>query len=311
MNKRKIFRFLLLLLLPLAAACTKEDYRNCPAGLYITFEANNPKHVYPEKVQRVYLFFYDGKGDLAAEFRYERDDLRATDRAAFVPQLPTGTYRVVAVVNGGVFTRTQDIEKYSTLHTMLVEEELNYKPVDFFTAEKEITVAVNTTSVIPTEKMMLAKHNNDIHLNIVYDGYVLPAGSDLDAFVCGNNRRFEYVSYACPTSSFVRYLAWSRRTNIANSLPDGFSFTTMRLWHGGDICLHLEEVPTRSGRSIVLNIADELAKVRDDKGNPLYDTDDKLEYHDEYEITVRLGKDFVVLSITIDKWDTIGGGVEV
>ena len=57
-----------------------------------------------------------------------------------------------------------------------------------------------------------------------------------------------------------------------------------------------------------------MAKVVQPDGSVLtypYATDDGLRYYDEYEISVKIGKSFVALEVTIDDWAVIQGGVEV
>lgn len=310
MNKKNI---LLLLFLPILmlAGCTKEDYRNCPAGLYVTFEPQNPKHNYAELVQGLDLYFYGQDGNLAANFHYDRDELRPYDRAAFVPQIPAGKYRLVAVVNDGADTETSGIEKYETLKFGLKKETVDSKITEFFTAQKQITVGLPGTE-IPTEKMELYKHNNHVRLKIVYDGYDAPADMTLQAYMQGHNRTFGYLFEGYSLEGLAIYLPWTTRYNT-EGLPEEFDMATMHIRLGGDLTVHLEETSETgaTGRSIVLNLADELKKVKNSAGQYLYDTDEKLWYYDEYEITVTIGKDFVVIGLTIDNWTIIGGGVEV
>jgi len=316
MNKKNILPTLLLPLL-LLAGCTKEDYRNCPAGLYVTFAPENPKHDYAALVQRMDLYFYGQDGNLAAKHHYDRQDLRAYDRAAYVPQLLSGTYRVVAVMNCGIDTETFDTEKYSTLRSRLKSETVSHRPVAFFSGEKTITVGLPGTE-IPTETIDIYKHTNDVRLKIVYDGYVAPAGKTLEAFIRGKNGMFRYDIGRSPGEKLATYYPWETKSDTPGSLPVEFDMTTMFIWHttsetACDLNVYLQETSASraTGRSVVLNLTEELKKVRDAEGYFLYDTDAKLRYHDEYEITVTLGKDFVVLEITIDNWNTIGGGIEV
>ena len=312
MNKKKILLFLLLPLL-LPAGCTKEDNRNCPTGLYVSFEPNNPKHNYPELVAYVDLYFYNPDGNLMADFHYLRDDLRANDRAAFVPYIPSGDYRLVAVINGRQDYETYGVEKYENLCTKLKEESITGKLMDFFTSEKQISIG-RSGPVIPTEKMMLAKHNNNIRLKILYDKYTAPYNMVLKAFVEENGGLFHYSTYSCSTTLYKHYFPWN--TLLGNDgLPLQFDISVFRLWIGSNVSLCLREVDnitgTVTGRSYTLNIIEKLIAVRNLSGDYLYDTDEKLEYNDEYEITITLGKDFVVLSLIIDDWQIIGGGVEV
>ena len=312
MNKKHILSFLLLLLL-LPAGCTKEDNRNCPAGLYVCFEPNNPKHNYQELVTQVDLYFYGADGELKADFHYSRNDLRTHDRAAFVPRMPAGEYKLVAVVNSGKDYETYGIENYETLYTKVKQDIVSDKLTDFFTSEKQITVG-RPASLVQTETLKLAKHNNNIRLKILYDNYTAPPNTVLDAFVEESCGHIYYSTYSGPPTRDVRYLPWNELSG-SDGLPLQFDISTFRLWIGSDAALCLREADAVSGidagRFYTLNITDALVTVKNAAGEFLYDTDEKLEYNDEYEITITIGKDFVILSVTIDNWDIISGGVVV
>jgi hypothetical protein len=304
----------LLLLLPILTGCTKEDYRNCPAGLYIAFETINPKQSYPDEVQNLSLYFFDPQtGDLAEEFHYLREELRETDRAALVPQIPAATYRVVAVINDGIDTQTTGAENYATLKTMLNEQTVDYKPVNFFTGEKEITVNVNTTKSIPVETMPVIKHNKNIHLNIVYDGYVAQPDVTFTSWIEGSDACYEYATQQ--NTSLARFTPWEVQLND-DGMPSRFSLSTMRFVRESDLTLHLQE--TANTRTVsahyIFNLTDELAGIIDES-NPdneyLYDTDEEIEFEDEFEITIKIGKDNIAIAVGVDRWDTIGGGVEL
>ena len=313
--KRRDTILAILLLLPIMTGCVKEDYGNCPEGLYIAFEPINPKHIYPDKVQRVSLYFYNPEsGDLAADFHYEKDELRVSDRAAFVPQIPAGTYRVVAVINDGIYTRTAGTGNYTTLHTMLDDEEMAYKPADLFTAEKDITVTVNTTMVVPVETMAIVKHNNDIYLNIIYDDYNAQEGMTFTSWIEGSDYCYEYAAGRNTLHALFR--PWDTRVNDSG-MPSRFSYSVMRLSRASDLVLHLQEIPVsraEAPRHYSFNLVDALALIIDET-NPdnqyLYDTDRELEYNDEFEITIKTGKEKVQIAVGVDQWDTIGGGVEL
>jgi len=312
MNKKKILWLLLPLLLP--AGCTKEDNRNCQAGLYICFETKNPKHSYPDLVAKLDLFFYGRDGNLKADFHYTRDELRQNDRAAFVPKISEGDYRIVAVVNGNNQDyETLGIETYEALYTRLREGTVDSKLTDLLSSEKQVTVG-RIGAVAQTETMTLAKHNNNIRLKIHYENYIAPYNTVLDAFVEESGGIFHYNTYSSPGVHHVRYLPWDKLSG-SNGLPQQFDISTFRLWIGSDATIHIREIDAISGnvtgRFYTLNITNALITVRNQAGEYLYDTNEKLEYYDEYEITITLGGDFVVLSVSIDNWNVVGGGVEI
>jgi len=310
MNKRKILSLLLPMLL--AAGCVKEDNRNCPTGLYVTFEANNPKHDYPELVTGVALYFYGPDGELKANFHYSREELRSYDRAAYVPSIPAGNYKVVAVVNGEDDYETYEVENYQTLWTKVRQDIVTNKLTDFFTSEKQITIGHR--SGVSTEKMMLAKHNNNIRLKILYEGYIASDNTVLEAFAKESSALFHYSTYSSFATHPVRYHPWNELLGH-NGLPLQFDISVFRLWIGSDATICLRETEaltgTDTGRFYTLNITEALITVKNSADEFLYNTNEKLEYTDEYEVTITLGKDFVVLSLSINNWYIIGSGVDV
>jgi hypothetical protein len=219
----------------------------------------------------------------------------------------------VAVVNGEKDYETYGVDRYEDLSTQLKQGTVNEKLTDLFTSEKLFTVG-RSGGNIQTETMSLVKHNNDIRLKILYDGYVAPAGMTLEAFAEESGGIFHYSTYSSPATRYVRYLPWAELSG-SNGLPRQFDISVFRLWIGSDAILTLRETDiltgTVTGRSYALNITEVLTQVKNEAGAFLYDTDEKLEYNDEYEITITLGTDFVVLSVSVDNWHIVGGGVGV
>jgi hypothetical protein len=315
MKKRDII-LTLLVLLPAFIGCTKEDYRNCPdirPDIYVVFEPTNPKHILRNEVQNASLYLYDpAMGDLARELHYLKSELRQSDMAAPIPpEVPAGTYRLVAILNDGIYTTTTGTENYSTLKSSLNNADMDYKPVDFYASEKMITVADNITTV---ETMPVIKHNNNIHLNIIYDGYVATPGVTFTSWIESPDLYFEYETGV--NSLPTHFMPWEIQTGV-NGMPVRFSFTSMRLTTDNYRVLHLQETAATRAllppRHYKLVLADELAKIEDpdNPGEFLYDTDAELEFYDEFELTIKLGKDNIQIAVGVDRWDTIGGGVEL
>lgn len=303
----------LLALSSAATGCIKEDYSNCPTGVYVTFDTSNPKHDYAARVQSVDLYFYDSEGDLTRHYYYEKEQLRRSDRAAYVGGLPAGEYRLLAIVNGGFETQTENVQKFSTIRSRIAGETVKNNLTDFFTAEKQVTVRSGAARN-RAERMTLDKHNNNIRLNVLYDGYAASPETMLEAFITENNGVYEFRSGKCVRPCPVRYLPW--RINFSGGLPSSFDIPTMHIWHDSeqkgecDVTVVLQESVSgaAAGRSILLNLTRELMKVRDAKtGELLYDTDEKLLFNDEYEITMTIGADFALTALTINDWKN--GGV--
>jgi hypothetical protein len=341
MKKRNVI-LPLLLVLPLLTGCIKDDYRDC---LYIAFDAINPKHVYVDEVERVSIYFYGQEdGALVREYHFERDQLRSWDRAAIIADAPVGTYRVLALINDGIYTVTESSRNYTAAYTEVVTEVLDYNAEPLFSAVKEITVDADP-DVIQVEYMQLIKHNNNISLRIEYDEedpYIPTEGTNLIAWIEGSNRRHfyreQYELYTYNGNSPLNSNHWNRIDNRDDRTeehylpahPAQFDFTTMRLWHGSDVTLYLAETSepgsgsTRAGEPVritELDVDDYLKLIMNEAtGEQKYGSDIDLEYHDEYRITIRLTADEVVYPdpvspddtpLIVKKWDYVSGNINV
>jgi hypothetical protein len=331
--KKRNFILALLLVFPLLTGCIKDDFKDC---LYITFDAINPKHVYTEQVERVDLYFYDPESDaLVREYHFERDQLRKRDRAAIIPDAPAGTFRVLAIVNDGIYTVSENIENYVRAYTEVTSDELSYDAESLFSAAKEITVLADP-DYVQVENMQLTKHNNNVIIHIEYDEeapYIPTDGTNLTAWIDGSNRRQYYLNegqmkdkyelYTTNGSSKLTSNYWERIDNTAaHRLPDHparFSFTTMRLWHGSDVSLHVQETPQSGSRAPVDDLRtvdiDLELRLLLDESQQIYGSDLDLEYHDEFHITVRLDNGGVVVGdptddhLIVKKWDYVHGDI--
>ncbi|MDL2230277.1 FimB/Mfa2 family fimbrial subunit, partial [Alistipes sp. OttesenSCG-928-L06] len=160
----------------------------------------------------------------------------------------------------------------------------------------------------------VTKHTNHINLKVRFEDYTPPAASRLNAYIEARNGEYHYVGHSCRDNTYKTYVPHQQGPTLDS--PTDFRMTTLRLWHGEqeDIRLYVRE--TRSAdpnqtRVVSLNLAEELAKVKNNVGEYLYNTNEKLEFHDEYDIILTLGPDFVVVGLTIANWSVIGGGVGV
>ncbi len=304
---------LFTLLLLLWGSCINEDLSECETGHYICFDLRNPKYKFPEVVNTVDLYFYNQQnGNLAADYHYKKDQLREHDYAAYVPDMPSGQYNVVAIINNIECYKTFGIEEYNKLSTSLEGEIIEKKPIDIFSAQKEITIK-RISSIVSTDTMNLTKHTNNIHVNIRFEKYTPSSGNTVDTYIAGGNGVFNYSTYSCDKSSYRKYIAHQTAGSVLDEIPAEYDFTTMRLWRKSDMTLYIEEKGlTRNSQAIIeMDIEEELAKVKNENGEPLYDTDEKLEFHDDYEITITIGPSFVVVGLEINDWVIKDSNVEV
>ncbi|MCD8165353.1 MAG: FimB/Mfa2 family fimbrial subunit [Bacteroides sp.] len=291
-------------------SCIREDNSDCITGLYIYFNPENPKHDYPELVQTVNLYFYDEVGDLAAGFMYNKQELYSNDKAAFIENLPQGNYTLVSIINNVETYSTVDEQQMKSLESHLRDRLVDYPLVDFFSGIKELTVKQGASQQKVTTDIF--KHNNDIRVEVISDGYEPPPGATFNIYIEGNNGAYHYQSATCPEGNVIKYFPHHTEGN-QNDIFMVSQFTVMRLWRNADLALYLEErVPFQGvSRTLKLNIAEELAKVVDHQNEFLYDTDEKLSFTDEYTILITLGPNFILLELVINDWTLTGGGIEI
>ncbi len=332
--KRRETILSLLLALSLLTGCLRDDYGDC---LYITFDTLNPKHVYTEEVEHVSLYFYDGNGDLVRDYHYGRNQLRRSDMGAIVPDLPAGSYKVVAIVNDGIHTTTEGHTNYSTLTTRLNGGTLGSELPPIFIAEKEF--ATDTAPQIQTERMTLRKLNNNIVVHLLYDNdrepgpgeefapYAPTDGTNLTARVEGTNGRYHHELVGGSTK--LTAYPWHRIDNgdphYLPEHPARFTLSTMDFRHDGKLTLYLSETLTaRSStdievRHISLDIANYLRQAQQALG-VVYATDGEfqqyLDFEDEFHIHVRLGSMVEIflppdICIEVLGWDKVSGGIDV
>lgn len=289
----------------------------CPSGRYIIFQAINPKHNLNTMGKTLDLLFYGEDNRLVERFHYtkEREGDFRSDGAVFVPTLPEGTYTTLALFNHdpacyGIF----DEERYDEIYSKVSADTVKTPPADLFVGTKPISFNKGEEH-ITLITMRMAKHTNNVNLKIVFQDYTPPTGATLSSYIYGDNGMFDYSDYACIKNNYRTYLSYNGKTS-GSGFETNYKIKTMSLWLDSDIQLVVEEeIPWTRGattkRSIKINLVEELKKVKNDKGELLYDTDEKLEYNDEYDITMTIGPNFIMLGLTIDDWAIIGGGVEV
>ncbi len=215
------------------------------------------------------------------------------------------------------------------------QETLAYDAEPFMSAERTITIGAapaTRAADIEEHRMVLAKHNNNVFLHLTYETYAPLDGTNLTAWIEAPNRAFDHGAYTCPAGQRLTSDNWNRVDNIEHDPehrypyhPAEFAFSTMRLWHGSGVTLHVEEVLEPESevdpnelRRITFDVTELLREyVEPETLERIYDTDEELEYHDEYHITIMLGlrdAGLIVgdgLVLTVRKWDYIKDDIEL
>lgn len=303
----------LLMLLILSGSCINDDLSDCPSGRYLHFETINTKYTFQDIVETVDLYIYDGN-ELADTKTYTRQDIQSMGYKVYLDERPSGTqFHYVAIVNQTEdYYQTIDSENLETMFTELASSRGDSLP-DLFHGAKDILFEYRLHGT--TDTIYLKKNTNKINLYVGFEGYELPEESTLNSYIQGKNG--QYDSENKPVEK-TRYTYQPYRWTMGTGEYDYDShFTTMRLWIGSDTDITLEKhdspvSPLRSEQVqqlYKLNIVEELAKVVAGNGEYLYNTDEKLELEDEFDIILLLDGNFVVLELIINDWVVINNNV--
>ncbi len=319
MNKiSKQLLYLLICILTfiiLFGSCINEDMSNCPSGRYLHFETINKKYEFKDIVEKVDLYIYDGE-ELVDKKTYSRAEIEASDYKIYLDERPNGMeLHYIALINEfDDYFRTVDADHKETLQTAIVAakgDSVKNRLPNIFHGAKDILFS-NKLLGIP-DTIYLKKNTNDINLFVAFKGYELPSSSHLSSFICGSNGKYNYDNQPIETTTYT-YLPYTAALG-SGEYDYNSHFTTMRLWIGADTDIRLEkkdEVLSPLAPAVEtlhrLNITEELAKVTVN-GEYIYNTDEKLEAEDEYDITIILDGNFVVLELVINDWVIVRNGV--
>lgn len=317
MNKRLHIQWGLLALVFIMGSCINDDLSDCPVNKYLYFETLNSKYTFREVVEKVDLYMYDGD-KLVDTKTYSRTDIQATDYKIPLYDYPNKSERwCIALVNQTENCyRTVNADQIQTLQTELIATEgdtVKNRISDLFHGAKGLYFEYPHTM---TDTIYLKKNTNDINLFVSFDGYKLPSGSRLDAVLSGTNGQYDSDNNPVKITRYT-YLPYNQNVNDG---PYAFTahFTTMRLWIGGDkeIRLDKESVSDTGGpnaRKMLhkLNVTEVLAQITGPNGDYLYDTNEKLEAEDVFNIFITLDGNFVILELKINDWFLIKDGIKI
>lgn len=156
--------------------------------------------------------------------------------------------------------------------------------------------------------MYLSKNTNNIHLTVHMSDGAVPASAQVDAYMHGCNGLYDSQNKA-KGNTMVTYLPHASSKVVTST----YDFTTLRLWIGDDLTMKIEQ--NESGKQAVplatIPVTQWLAELENDNGEKLYDTDDKLEMEDEFNIEISLDGKAVIIGVKINGWYLIKPNVDL
>lgn len=298
----------------LMGSCINDDLSNCTVERYLHFETLNKKYNFKDIVEKVDLYIYDGD-ELINTKTYSRTDIQATDYKIPLYGYPGKTkLHYIALVNQSeTCYHTINTEQKKDLLTEILPaqgDSVKNRLSNIFHGAKYIDFDYSTANTSDT--IYLKKNTNNINLFVSFDGYELPENNYLKSFISGSNGKYDYENTPITDTKYT-YLPYNSKVNDKQYAYTS-QFTTMRLWIGADTEIKLEKEDFTGSPVITesvqkLNITEVLAKIVDSNKEYLYNTNEKLEKEDEYNIFITLDGSFVIMDLTINNWFVIKGGV--
>ncbi|MCD7906226.1 MAG: FimB/Mfa2 family fimbrial subunit [Clostridium sp.] len=312
----KLYKQLITILCLTAAlsGCIKEDLDDC-YEVYLAFECINPNYKFSETVQELELLFYNEAGELAYHLPYTRSVLSANGWKANITYDVTqpGKYTVVALVNYHTenplsLTNKENKEKFLAEIKYDNERWVNYTVTDSYHGIYELQLNKNEGETM-VHTIPLSKNTNTIQLTIEFEQE--EDAKDLNfyrSYLVGENARVNW-NYTIPAHQPVYYK--HEKTSYGNgevTIQDYFK--TMRIHTDGNLKLHMEFVEKGITYSQVVDIPRTLVRVEKD-GVLIYDTNEKLELYDYFEIKVKINGEFVITQLTVSDWNVVIGNEDV
>ncbi|MCD8102748.1 MAG: FimB/Mfa2 family fimbrial subunit [Alistipes sp.] len=321
--KNLLFKILILSITISVASCSvKEDMDDCPPPaderIVLEFECikiydtGDREIVFNKVTEELELLFYDKQGDLIYDLRYTAAQLAGNGWGVYLEQqkVKAGNYTLLALVNyGNEHYTVTGKEKLETLLAGLKygpsraddenPGEINFPLTDTYYGRYNLALEYDSSD--RAHKVMLSKNTNMINLTVVcqdQDDY--RSITSFETRISGNNTLYDWKNSAVHANA-VSYVPYASSYN-----DEGRWYTdrnkTMRLWHTSDLKLEIDVTADGYIHNQTQNIAQWL--VKDDR----YDTDEKLEHYDEFNIEITFAKGFVVISVMINGWYIIDIG---
>lgn len=295
----------LLLLIMFGCSRIKDDLDDCPVILHLYFESVMRKYQYEDVTDRLDLYMYDNSGKLMKKYSYTREELEAMD-FSHVSEMKKGQYMFVASVNQADcydVSGEHDMNALNISLNTVYGNEVHDRQKDLYHGNKIVPIPDYRKGTIHVyDTIALYKNTNHINVDVVYNGPLEP-GQVVSAYIDGNNGSFGY-SNVCHDESERLYRPHGRDEQLPSWL---FRLTTMQLWIGSDLTLHVEKGEPEGEKTQIkqFGLVSEILK------HPDYNTDDDLDQQDIYDIKLVIDANGVILNLIINDWYVIRQGEDI
>ncbi|MCD7970086.1 MAG: FimB/Mfa2 family fimbrial subunit [Alistipes sp.] len=312
--KSTLYPMLIALAAIAVASCSiKEDMESCTdpprSGMdtlfvYLVFEcieiydAGEREIVFDKVTDQLELLFYDTDGKLAYDLKYTAARLEEYDWEVrlYTDLVKPGDYTLLTLVNydNDHYTLTGK-ESLETLLAGLEHDssEIDFPLTDTYYGRYELELRYSLFS--NEHKVMLSKNTNLFNLTVTFrDEENYNNVISMESRITGNNTLYRWDNTAVDLPA-VRYIPFRSSYGDRDKTFNDFN-KTMRIWHASDLKLEIELTTTHEVYKLTQDIPQWLAEIEK------YDTDEKLEHYDEFDIRITLGGGFVILAVQVNGW---------
>ncbi|MDH6358993.1 FimB/Mfa2 family fimbrial subunit [Parabacteroides sp. PF5-9] len=316
---KRIILFVIPVLL--FGSCLKDELEPCgmdPDNLrYISLKSGMRKYNYEHIVKEVDVYLYDDNDFLVDLLSYSKEELKKTDYRIALPIAENQEYSAVVLVNKGDSYEIDRIDQQKEFYVSLKSEAgdtVRTRQADLFTGFKVLDFGADALPEGMDDRcdtVILMKATNHFDVTVDFKGYTLPTGSRINTYIKGNNGSANYQTRCHKNSQRIYMPLPPDDGSVMTDNP--LYFTTMKIWHGSDLTLYVEELNENDQlvKSHQMLIVDRLAQIKNMDGEYLYNTDDKLDQEDQFVLNLELDDRFVLIGLSINGWSLIESGIVV
>ncbi|MCC8174207.1 MAG: FimB/Mfa2 family fimbrial subunit [Odoribacter sp.] len=239
----------------------------------------------------------------------------------------SGNYQIVTLVNytSDIHMSVWGKEKLENLSAKIERDSegwVNYSLKDTYYGTLDLYINFEN-KILEEHVIYLSKNTNTIKLTVEFeDEYGVDKLESYRSYLVGDNGEYnrentlstnygwQNITYNTLTDNeMVSYKYYESSYGDGNNVIVDY-LKTMRMQTFLNLKLKIEMVEDSEIYTEVIDIPKMLAKV-EKNGVRVYDTDEKLERYNYFEITVRINSNFVVVTLIIDSWYLVLGGVDL
>lgn len=325
----RAFYYITLLLVGYVSfiSCVKDNRDDCPPGVIpgetierlLHLRTIPDKYLFEDIVESLQLFLYEEEDDMliALTREFSAEELKETNYTIEWhnwTDLDHYNYHIIGVLNSNDdydFPNTGRLYDFEThinpTEEDIVKHEVRDLFIGYFNPHDRVPEALHDT-------LYLEKLLNRIYITIEFDGFQLREGAELKTVISGNNSKYDYLNGKL-TTGYMNYHPYRDNSQETDRSIFTFDIITGKLYINDDLKLSIQ-LYDENGESEEINsfmLVEYIAKLTDNNGNYLYNTDIKLQQEDEFYIYLIINEEYQIIDMTINDWYSVppGPGIDL